>query len=119
MLSIIDSTAPGGLVVEHSPGGQEIVGSIPSGVKCKQKQKGTGNKYALLVPVLKCEILSMLGSLNQYKHEESFVPLISLYNLQDRKCGSVGRVIQKTLKIVVDASLLSARHLKDFWNLLP
>ena len=46
-------TAPGGLVVERSPGVREVVGSIPC------------------------------------------------------------RVIPKTLKMVLDASLLSARHLKD------
>ena len=49
-------------------------------------QKGSGNRSALLVPVLMCEILSMFGSLNQYKHEGSFIQSISLYNLQDRDC---------------------------------
>ena len=47
-------------------------------------QKGTGNKSALLVPMVKCEILSILGSLNQYKHEGSLILSITLYNLQDR-----------------------------------
>ena len=32
---------------------------------CKQMRKGTGNKSAILVPVVKCEILSILGSSNQ------------------------------------------------------
>ena len=44
-------------------------------------QKGGGNISALLFPVLKCEILCILGSLSQYKHEESFIQSISLYNL--------------------------------------
>ena len=39
---------------------------------------------ALLFPVLKCEIPSTLGSLNQYKHKGSSIPSVSLYNLQDR-----------------------------------
>ena len=35
---------------------------------CKQMQKGSENKSALLFLVLKCEILSISGSLNQYEH---------------------------------------------------
>ena len=54
---------------------------------CKQMQKGTGNKYALLFNCVNGEILSILGSLNQYQHEGSswsYIPSIALCNLQDR-----------------------------------
>ena len=47
-------------------------------------QEGSGNKSALLIPVLKCDILSILSSINQYKHEGSLISSISLYNLKDR-----------------------------------
>ena len=48
---------------------------------CKQMQKGRGNISVQLFPVLKCGILS---SLNQYKHEGSFIPSTSIYNPQER-----------------------------------
>ena len=47
-------------------------------------QKGTGNKSGLLVPMLKYETLGILGSLDHYNHEGSFILSISLYNVQDR-----------------------------------
>ena len=58
-----------------------------------QKVRLNVNKSALLFPVWNCEILSIImiiGSLNQYtfcKCEGSFMPSISLYNLQDRNCS--------------------------------
>ena len=52
-------------------------------------QKRTGKKPALLFPVLTCEILSILGSLNQYEYKGSYIPSISLYNLHDRNCNKL------------------------------
>ena len=59
---------------------------------CKQMQGGRGNKLALLFPVLKCEILSIVDSLNQYKHKGSFIPPISHYNFQDRNSRFSGYI---------------------------
>ena len=51
--------------------------------KWKQKQS------AILFSMLKCEILSILGSLNQYKHKGSFILSIWPHNLQDRNYFAV------------------------------
>ena len=63
---------------------------LPDAEDCKQMQMGTENKSAIVFSMLKCEILSTLGALQQYKHkgfiqgQHTFIPSISLYNLQDR-----------------------------------
>ena len=78
--------------------------------------KGSGNKSVLLFLLLKCEILRTLGSLNQYKHEGSFIPLISLYNLRDRNCYGIGDYKNVRFPLWIKAGRCWPRHPLECWN---
>ena len=81
-------------------------------------QKATGNKSALLFPVLKSEILSILGSLNQYKHERSYIQSISLYNLQNRNSiRTIGMILLLLEKLLHMLLFYGSVVLNDSWKI--